>query len=56
MLPLVLLKVFSTCVEVIPTEVVQTGILGGILHVCGGDPMNMKIYIGTQKYSPRVWR
>ena len=32
------LTVFSTYVEVIPNAVHEVEFLGGILHVCGGDP------------------
>ena len=48
--------VFSTCVEVILTLKVNFELLSGILHVCGGDPYNIRSLIKLRWYSPRVWR
>ena len=48
--------VFSTYVEVIliPSACFAAEI--GILHVCGGDPINREIRADVGMYSPRMWR
>ena len=48
--------VFSTYVEVIPTNVPVNGAENGILHVCGGDPMRNIMANIYSRYSPRMWR
>ena len=49
-------KVFSTCVEVIPTFRPKLTQKTSILHVCGGDPWIAKRSKMIGMYSPRVWR
>ena len=48
--------VFSTCVEVIPLGDAMRTQIGGILHVCGGDPEWIILFTENNWYSPRVWR
>ena len=48
--------VFSTYVEVILFAALLIVISSGILHVCGGDPVNVVDCITTILYSPRMWR
>ena len=49
-------EVFSTYVEVIlqcgPSLIMQLG----ILHVCGGDPVDAQATEAPKAYSPRMWR
>ena len=48
--------VFSTYVEVIPISAQAKLSLGGILHVCGGDPDGAVYDYIRKQYSPRMWR
>ena len=48
--------VFSTYVEVILSRELRNQRIQGILHVCGGDPMQDAIYDIDYQYSPRMWR
>ena len=48
--------VFSTCVEVILAYLRSLAQGHRILHVCGGDPYNIRSLIKLRWYSPRVWR
>ena len=49
-------RVFSTYVEVILTCLVLILFLSSILHVCGGDPIDLCFHINSMLYSPRMWR
>ena len=49
-------SVFSTYVEVIPLFDVAQKYKIGILHVCGGDPVQMRSLQLHFVYSPRMWR
>ena len=48
--------VFSTYVEVIPKNSIVYKNNKGILHVCGGDPINLQCINTRLMYSPRMWR
>ena len=48
--------VFSTYVEVIPSNQCWRKNWLRILHVCGGDPGWPKQKINRNRYSPRMWR
>ena len=48
--------VFSTYVEVIPSDQVKALTTIGILHVCGGDPVVGVPWLSRNSYSPRMWR
>ena len=50
------LKVFSTCVEVFPSDCTVPPIYAGFLHVRGGVsqvPLTAKL---SEAFSPRAWR
>ena len=49
-------RVFSTCVEVIPSSNQGKIKKPCILHVCGGDPQRLIKARFKEGYSPRVWR
>ena len=49
-------SVFSTYVEVIPTQWLGNKLSICILHVCGGDPSSPANRISPIGYSPRMWR
>ena len=48
--------VFSTYVEVILTLLKLEMLVFRILHVCGGDPNNIRQFRIAKQYSPRMWR
>ena len=50
------MSVFSTYVEVIPTQSGMRITKSCILHVCGGDPGSLVAFEPGYKYSPRMWR
>ena len=49
-------SVFSTYVEVILDQTPDGWRLEGILHVCGGDPLDAPNVPKMPVYSPRMWR
>ena len=49
-------EVFSTYVEVIPTMLQQLLVNQGVLHVCGGDPNNSRLFQAAKQCSPRMWK
>ena len=48
--------VFSTYVEVILKSLEVNSTKSSILHVCGGDPVDLKAHENNYVYSPRMWR
>ena len=48
--------VFSTYVEVILIASSCAILKPSILHVCGGDPIELDSWNGQTMYSPRMWR
>ena len=48
--------VFSTYVEVIPTNESEVLAAGSFLHVCGGDPSKIPFHKLCLAFSPRMWR
>ena len=49
-------NVFSTYVEVIPAWSTLSLALSSFLHVCGGDPKKVRLFVSDKKFSPRMWR
>ena len=52
----VLLKIFSTYVEVILHPLKEFKYEIYFLHVCGGDPTALSTFTSEKRFSPRMWR
>ena len=49
-------RIFSTYVEVIPADLKIRSTKLNFLHVCGGDPVDLRVIRVQFRFSPRMWR